>query len=188
MTKAIYEQTDNVRLIALSRRWSNSMARAGLTLAAAAVIIAVSTAGMLRGDDPWATWFYPLAWYPTLLAADATLRLRTGRWYLFCDGLFLANLLLWSIPFWLFFELVNFRLANWYYVFLPADAPPPSVQQDGEQQPQSVLLTWDEPDLAGVGYWHRETERQRERERVTLTHTHTEAHRPCARRCRSWST
>ncbi|HSH74675.1 MAG TPA: DUF4332 domain-containing protein [Longimicrobiales bacterium] len=98
-------------------------AGAWLTLAGAALIIAVATPRMLRGEEPWATWFYVLVWYPTLLAADATLRLRSGRWYLLGDGRFVAGLLVWSVPFWLFFELVNFRVANWYYVFLPADGP-----------------------------------------------------------------
>ena len=93
-----------------------------LTLSAAVVLFAVSAAGMLRGEDPWATWFYPLAWYPTLVGVDAVLRLRTGRWYLLGDWRFALSLLLWSVPFWLFFELVNFRVANWYYVFAPANA------------------------------------------------------------------
>lgn len=98
------------------------MTSAVLTLSGAVMVFAVSAAGMIRGEDPWATWFYPLAWYSTLVAADAVLRLRTGRWYLLGDWRFAASVLLWSIPFWLFFELANFRVANWYYVFVPADA------------------------------------------------------------------
>ncbi|HKY59857.1 MAG TPA: DUF4332 domain-containing protein, partial [Gemmatimonadota bacterium] len=31
------------------------------------------------------------------------------------------SLFAWSIPFWLLFELLNFRLTNWYYVFVPND-------------------------------------------------------------------
>lgn len=94
-----------------------------MTLVVSVVVLAVSVAGMLRGQEPWATWFYPLAWYPTLLAADAVIRMRSGHWFLLRDWRFVASLCLWSVPFWLFFELVNFRVANWYYVFAPADAP-----------------------------------------------------------------
>ena len=90
----------------------------GVVVACAAVV-AVSTAGMLRGVEPCATWYYPLAWYPTLLAADAVVRLRTGRWALAGRPRAALAALGWSVPFWLFFELVNFRVANWYYVFVP---------------------------------------------------------------------
>src|SRR5213075_590406 len=33
----------------------------------------------------------------------------------------LVTMLGWSAVVWFFFELVNFRLRNWYYVFVPAD-------------------------------------------------------------------
>jgi hypothetical protein len=88
-------------------------------LVVAACLVAASTAGMLRGVEPFATWYYPLAWYPTLLAADAVVRLRSGRWALASRPGAAASALAWSVPFWLFFEFVNFRVANWYYVFLP---------------------------------------------------------------------
>ena len=90
-----------------------------LVLSACAAVFAVSTAGMLRGVEPFATWFYPLAWYPTLVAADEVIRMRTGRRYLFGDPGFAVSAFLWSLPFWLFFEVLNLRMANWYYVFLP---------------------------------------------------------------------
>lgn len=98
------------------------MTSAVMSLAVAVLIFGTAAAGMLRGADPWATWFYPLAWYPTLLGVDAVLRIRTGRWYLLSDWRFAAAALLWSVPFWLLFELINFRVANWYYVFVPPDA------------------------------------------------------------------
>jgi Domain of unknown function (DUF4332) len=94
---------------------------AGVLIVAAAGLLAASTAGAVRGVEPFATWYYPLAWYPTLLAADALVRLRTGCWALLGRPGSAAAMLAWSVPFWLFFELLNFRLSNWYYVFLPAD-------------------------------------------------------------------
>jgi len=93
-----------------------------LILAGCAVLIAAATAGMLHGVEPFATWYYSLAWYPTLVAAEVLVRLRTGRGYLFGDAGFAASALAWSVPFWLFFELMNFRISNWYYVFLPDGA------------------------------------------------------------------
>jgi predicted flap endonuclease-1-like 5' DNA nuclease len=92
-----------------------------LLILLAAAVLAASTAGMIAGIEPFATWYYQLAWYPTLLAADAFVRLRTGRFFLLEHPRFTAALFAWSVPFWLLFELLNFRMANWYYVFVPAD-------------------------------------------------------------------
>ena len=89
-------------------------------------MLVVSTIGMLRGVEPFATWYYTFAWYSVLLAADGALALRGGagrgvkgeflllgrRWHL-------ISLLAWSTVVWLFYELLNFRLQNWFYIFLP---------------------------------------------------------------------
>lgn len=75
---------------------------------------------MAGGVEPFATWYYPLAWYSTLLVLDAAVALRDGRFFFLDRPAFALTLLAWSIPFWLVFELVNLRLANWYYVFVPA--------------------------------------------------------------------
>lgn len=92
---------------------------ATLLLAAGLTAVAVGTAGSLQGAEPFATWYYPFAWYGTLAVGEAAVRLRTGRWFLLTRRG--VALLLWSIPFWLLFELVNFRVENWYYVFVPHD-------------------------------------------------------------------
>ena len=75
-------------------------------------------AGAFAGIEPFATWLYPLAWYPTLALLEAAVASRGGRFFLGRPA-FLASALAWSVPFWLFFELLNLRLENWYYVFLP---------------------------------------------------------------------
>lgn len=93
--------------------------RAPVALAAGALALGLSTAGLVAGVEPVPTWYYPLAWYPTLLIADAIVALREGRFFLLSRPAFAAGLLAWSVPFWLFFELVNLRLENWYYVFVP---------------------------------------------------------------------
>ena len=90
-----------------------------LLLAAGLGSMAAGVAGSLRSVEPFASWLYPFAWYGTLAVGEATLRMRRG------NGLLLSRgglaLFLWSVPFWLLFELVNFRVANWYYVFVPND-------------------------------------------------------------------
>ncbi|MGH7566374.1 MAG: hypothetical protein ACREK2_06055, partial [Gemmatimonadota bacterium] len=93
---------------------------AGAALAAVAAL-GVSIACAVAGLEPFATWLYPLAWYPTLVLYDAAVASRDGRFFLLGRPAFLATALAWSVPFWLFFELLNLRLENWYYVFLPRD-------------------------------------------------------------------
>ncbi len=92
---------------------------APVALAAGALALGLATAGLVAGVEPVPTWYYPLAWYPVLLMADALVALREGRFLLLSRPVFAVTLLAWSVPFWLFFELVNLRLANWYYVFVP---------------------------------------------------------------------
>jgi predicted flap endonuclease-1-like 5' DNA nuclease len=99
---------------------------AKLAIAIGVGLLIVSTIGMLRGVEPFATWYYQFSWYSVLLAADGAIALtgRTGRgvrgeFVLFGRGWHLASLLFWSMVVWLFYELLNFRLQNWYYVFVP---------------------------------------------------------------------
>jgi predicted flap endonuclease-1-like 5' DNA nuclease len=54
---------------------------------------------------------------------DAAVASRGGRFFLLGRPAFLVTALLWSVPFWLLFELFNLRLENWYYVFLPRESP-----------------------------------------------------------------
>lgn len=91
--------------------------------------VAVATALLLRGVEPFATWYYNFAWYPVLLAADGVVALtggvngKRGEFLLLGKKSFLVTVLLWSAVVWLFYELFNFRLQNWYYVNLPVSRP-----------------------------------------------------------------
>jgi hypothetical protein len=94
----------------------------GLTL------VALATSLLLRGIEPFATWYYNFAWYPVLLAGDGLVALtggagrgKRGEFLLLGRKNFLITVLAWSAVVWLFYELFNFRLQNWYYVFLPDD-------------------------------------------------------------------
>jgi predicted flap endonuclease-1-like 5' DNA nuclease len=88
------------------------------------LVVAISTAGMLRGREPFASWYYLFAWYGSLLAADGVVAVTgaadgKGRFLLLGRPAHLATVLGWSAVIWLFYEAWNFRLQNWYYVFLP---------------------------------------------------------------------
>lgn len=93
-----------------TRRWTLALALAGLGFV---------VWGAAEGADVVRTFFYQLAWYPLLVAADCALGLRGREPTLLDQPRLAAALLIWSVPIWLLFELANLRLTNWYYVLLP---------------------------------------------------------------------
>ncbi|HKJ92728.1 MAG TPA: hypothetical protein VJ957_06145, partial [Longimicrobiales bacterium] len=117
-----------------SRGWSDvdvaGRARTRLAIGAVvlgAAVLALSTVAMFRGIDPFATSYYLFAWYATLLILDGVVALNGGardaggvkRFLLLERPAFAVTMLGWSAVVWLFYELLNFRLQNWYYVFVP---------------------------------------------------------------------
>ena len=95
--------------------------RAALVLAICLLALAGVTLLSARLVEPFHTWYYQWAWYLMLPALDAGLAARTGRLVLFDDRRFAIALFAWSAPLWFVFEFANFRLANWYYVFVPQE-------------------------------------------------------------------
>ncbi len=87
-------------------------------LGAAALLVA-AVLGLALQVPPVPTWFYDLAWWPTLVILD-TLVVRRGGASVFARPRRFAAMLWWSAAIWFVFEAINFRLQNWYYVFLPA--------------------------------------------------------------------
>lgn len=88
---------------------------AAATLFAGATILAVAKA------EPVHTWYYVFAWYPFLLVVNfATSVVQREHSVFLGRGRAMASLLAWSVPVWLFFELFNLRLENWYYTGVPA--------------------------------------------------------------------
>jgi hypothetical protein len=72
-------------------------------------------------QEPFVTWYYPIAWYGLILFMDAV-RSICGKGSLIFDHPFrFAALIFWSAVLWFLFEAFNFRLANWYYVFVTRD-------------------------------------------------------------------
>lgn len=90
-----------------------------LRLLLAALALGAAVALLALDVPPVPTWFYVFAWYPTLLLLD-TLVVRLGGESLLARPRALLGMLSWSAGIWLLFEALNFRLQNWYYVFLPA--------------------------------------------------------------------
>ncbi len=99
---------------------------AGVLLFLALASLAGFTGLMLLGHEPFATWYYLFAWFPTLVAADAVVALLgaagpRGSFLLLSRPRHLLSVLGWSSVIWLFYELFNLRLQNWYYVLVPED-------------------------------------------------------------------
>jgi hypothetical protein len=74
----------------------------------------------LRGVEPVATWLYHAAWYPTIVLMAALVARREGTDPFSAHPVHALSVFAWSAVFWFFFELLNWRLADWYYVNVPA--------------------------------------------------------------------
>ena len=85
------------------------------------IVLATAVVLMLYRVSPFVNFFYISAWYPTIFILDAAVAARSGRYYMLSRPRFAISLLAWSAVLWFFFELINFRVTNWYYVFLPPD-------------------------------------------------------------------
>jgi len=80
--------------------------------------IAISFALMVQRVEPFANFFYVCAWYGLIFTFDRLIHRRQGHSLIGLCGLGFFSLLFWSAVSWYFFELLNFRLQNWYYVFV----------------------------------------------------------------------
>jgi len=74
---------------------------------------------MLQRNEPFYTWFYSFAWWSYILFVESFLFSRGHRSSLFVEPIRFLILLPLSVTIWLIFELFNFRLQNWHYLYLP---------------------------------------------------------------------
>ena len=95
--------------------------QAPFVAAGATLLLGASVGLALRGVEPVATWLYQFAWYPTIALMAALVARREGRDPFAANPLHAVSLFAWSAVFWFFFELLNWRLRDWYYVYVPAD-------------------------------------------------------------------
>jgi len=78
-------------------------------------------AGLFLDAAPIRTFFFGIAWWSYILVADACVWRRCGASLLRSRPREFWFLAFWSIPLWNLFELLNFRLQNWFYVNAPAN-------------------------------------------------------------------
>ena len=84
-------------------------------LVGAAVLI-TAQALLLKDVQPVASWFYYVAWWPSILILDSLVyRIRGNSLLMNRRGEFVV-LALWSVVIWTGFEAFNLVLHNWYYV------------------------------------------------------------------------
>jgi len=107
---------------------SNTRRRLARLLAVSALVVfAIACIAARNGNELAVTWFYDIAWWSYIACVDALVYLRRGSSLFFSRRSAFVLLAIWSAAFWLFFEVVNFRLQNWYYVGVPRDEPARSI-------------------------------------------------------------
>jgi hypothetical protein len=74
---------------------------------------------MFRRVEPFYSWFYCFAWWSYILMADSLIFRIKGNSLLLDRTKEFILLMPWSIAVWLFFEMVNLALKNWYYINVP---------------------------------------------------------------------
>jgi len=74
---------------------------------------------MFRRVEPFLSWFYCFAWWSYILICDSIIYKIEGNSLLMSRTKEFFLLIPWSIAVWLFFELVNLSLKNWYYINIP---------------------------------------------------------------------
>ncbi len=90
-------------------------------MTAAALFFVVAALAMMQRKEPFYTWFYSFAWWSFILFVESFLFSRGHRSLLFADPTGFLLLLPLSVTIWLIFEVFNFRLQNWHYLYLPPE-------------------------------------------------------------------
>jgi hypothetical protein len=83
------------------------------------VVLVTALVMMLNHIEPFLSWFYALAWWSYILVIDSLVYRLKG------DSLIMSRtrefflMVVWSFTIWLFFEMVNLVMRNWYYINAP---------------------------------------------------------------------
>lgn len=97
---------------------------AGVALYCVGVGFLSACAAVVSSGPFWArTYLYLLAWAGILLVFDGLNAALSGESLLLSTPARFLGLYALSVPWWLLFELLNFRLGNWTYQGLPAALP-----------------------------------------------------------------
>jgi len=78
---------------------------------------------MFRRVEPFVSWFYCFAWWAYILICDSLIYKMKGNSLLMNRTKEFFLLMIWSVAVWLFFELVNLSMKNWYYINIPRNTP-----------------------------------------------------------------
>ena len=92
------------------------MTKANTQIAYGVILLAVAEIFMLQGIEPFASWFYPLAWWSYIFIIDGIIFRIQGNSLILSRRREFLVMIPWSVAFWLFFEMVNLRMQNWHYV------------------------------------------------------------------------
>ncbi len=88
----------------------------GIHIIVGVLLLSAAIAG-LKMDIEWlAQPFYAWAWWGYILLLDGYSACKRQDSILSTRRRFILPICLWSVTFWFFFELVNARIRNWYYV------------------------------------------------------------------------
>jgi hypothetical protein len=80
------------------------------------LVFVAATAGLAALSEPFLSWYYQWAWWSYILLADGLNRRLAGRSLLRDEPRRFLWLAAASVALWTFFEALNLRLGNWYYV------------------------------------------------------------------------
>jgi hypothetical protein len=76
---------------------------------------------LIQKIEPFYYYFYITSWWSYIIFLDALLSLKYKRFFIINRQLPL--LIVISCGYWCFFELINIRLQNWFYINLPPEIP-----------------------------------------------------------------
>jgi hypothetical protein len=76
---------------------------------------------MLSQVEPFYTFFYSLSWWTFILAVAGINHLKSRNSLLFDSPREFLWVFFYSTLVWLFFEIYNFRLNNWFYLGVPTE-------------------------------------------------------------------
>ena len=92
------------------------MTKANTQIAFGVILFAFAEIFMLQRVEPFASWFYPLAWWAYIFIVDGIIFRIQGNSLILSRRREFLVMIPWSVAFWLFFEMINLRMQNWHYV------------------------------------------------------------------------
>jgi hypothetical protein len=88
----------------------------------AVLVLIVAQVMMLNRVEPFLSWFYALAWWSYILIIDSVVYRLKGNSLIISRTREFFLMIVWSFTIWLFFEMVNLVMRNWYYINVPNSA------------------------------------------------------------------